>query len=99
MLAYEKGSLFDAWSDQFDHKIWIKAFEESGIDPDFYTTRERLAEEIFPWDFIDAGVTKEFLWREYGRALAGEVTKNCRTSCSGCGAAKYQGGVCVEDKD
>ena len=99
LLAYEKGSLFDAWSDQFDHKIWIKAFEESGIDPDFYTTRERLAEEIFPWDFIDAGVTKEFLWREYGRALAGEVTKNCRTSCSGCGAAKYQGGVCVEDKD
>lgn len=99
LRAYEKGSLFDAWSDFYDHGRWMAAFAETGIDPDFYTLRERKPEEIFPWDFIDAGVTKAFLRREYEHALAGEVTKNCRASCSGCGAGKYQGGVCVENKN
>lgn len=99
LRAYEKGCLFDAWSDYFRNEIWMEAFQETGIDPDFYTLRERKADEIFPWDFIDAGVTKPFLRREYENALAGKVTKNCRSACSGCGAGKYQGGVCVEDKD
>lgn len=99
LRAYEKGCLFDAWSDYFRNEIWMEAFQETGIDPDFYTLRERKADEIFPWDFIDAGVTKPFLRREYENALAGKVTKNCRAACSGCGAGKYQGGVCVEDKD
>ena len=99
LRAYEKGSLFDAWSDFYDHGRWMEAFAETGIDPDFYTLRERKPEEIFPWDFIDAGVTKAFLRREYEHALAGKVTKNCRDSCSGCGAGKYQGGVCVENKN
>ena len=99
LRAYEKGCLFDAWSDYFRNEIWMEAFKETGIDPDFYTLRERKEDEIFPWDFIDAGVTKPFLRREYENALAGKVTKNCRAACSGCGAGKYQGGVCVEDKD
>lgn len=97
--AYEKGCIFDAWSDFFDNEKWMEAFAETGIDPDFYTLRERSMDEIFPWDFIDAGVTKEFLKREYENALAGNVTKNCRLQCSGCGAGKYQGGVCVENKN
>ncbi len=98
LKAYEKGSLFDAWSDKFDNGIWMDVFAETGIDPGFYTLRERTEDEVFPWDFIDAGVTKTFLRREYENALAGKVTKNCRDFCSGCGAAKYQGGVCVENK-
>lgn len=99
LRAYEKGCLFDAWSDFFNYNVWMEAFEETGVDPDFYTLRERTPEERFPWDFIDAGVTKEFLKREYARAKNGEVTKNCRAACSGCGAAKYQGGVCVENSN
>ena len=99
LRAYEKGCIFDAWSDFFDNDAWQKAFAEAGIDPEFYTIRERSLDEIFPWDFIDAGVTKEFLKREYETALAGKVTKNCRMQCSGCGAGKYQGGVCVENKN
>ena len=99
LAAYEDGCLFDAWSDMFDNEKWMQAFAKTGIDPDFYTLRERPLDEIFPWDFIDAGVTREFLQREYQNALNGTVTKNCRMKCSGCGAGRYQGGVCVEDKN
>lgn len=66
---------------------------------DFYTTRERSLDEIFPWDFISCGVTKSFLAREWAKAQRGEVTLNCRQSCSGCGAAVYQEGVCVEGRN
>lgn len=99
LRAYEKGCLFDAWSDFFDNEKWMEAFEETGIDPDFYTLRERSLDEIFPWDFIDAGVTKDFLKREYANALEEKVTKNCRMQCNGCGAGKYKGGVCVENQN
>lgn len=97
--VYEKGGIFAAWSDFYDDSMWQDAFSECGIDPNFYTVRERDENEIFPWDFIDAGVTKQFLWREWQRALAGEVTPNCRQKCSGCGAMKYKGGVCCENKN
>lgn len=97
LRAYEKGCMFDAWSDFFNYDAWIEAFEETGVDPGFYTVRERPLDEILPWDFIDSGVTKEFLKREYAHALEGVVTKNCRQQCSGCGAGKYQGGVCIEN--
>ena len=99
LRAYEKGCIFDAWSDMFDNEKWMDSFKETGIDPDFYTLRERPSDEIFPWDFIDAGVTKDFLKREYANALAEKVTKNCRMQCNGCGVGKYKGGVCVEDKN
>ncbi len=99
LRAYEKGCLFDAWSDFFDYGKWKEAFLETGIDPDFYTLRERSLEETLPWDFIDAGVTKTFLQREYQNALAGKITPNCRVQCGGCGVGKYQGGVCVADSD
>ncbi|MCI8887885.1 MAG: TIGR03960 family B12-binding radical SAM protein [Hungatella sp.] len=97
--AYKSGALFDSWSEYFDNSLWIKAFESCGIDPDFYTVRERSLDEIFPWDFIDAGVSKEFLKKEWLLAMKGEVTPNCRQSCSGCGARGFGGGVCYEDKD
>ena len=66
---------------------------------DFYTLRERDMDEIFPWDFIRIGVTKKFLWKEWERAHAREVTPNCRQKCSGCGAAQYGGGVCTECRE
>ncbi len=99
LRAYEKGCLFDAWSDFYDHNKWMESFRETGIDPDFYTLRERDMEEVFPWDFIDAGVTKAFLKKEYADAQKGIVSPNCRMQCGGCGAGKYQGGVCVENPD
>ncbi len=97
--AYRNGALFDSWSEYFDNRLWEKAFEDCGVDPDFYTVRERALDEKFPWDFIDAGVSREFLEREWLLALKGQVSPNCRQKCSGCGARRFQGGVCYEDQD
>ena len=95
--VYRKGAMFDSWGEYFHNDLWMDAFAECGVDPDFYTVRERSLDEIFPWDFIDAGVSKEFLKREWKNALAGKVTPNCRQQCSGCGARGFGGGVCFED--
>ena len=95
--AYEKGAIFDAWSEYFNNELWLEAFSETGVDIDFYTRRPRALDELFPWDFIDAGVSKEFLKREWEMACGETVTPNCRTRCAGCGARKYGGGVCYED--
>ncbi len=95
--AYEKGALYDSWSEYFKNEAWMEAFQECGVDPDFYTVRERGLEEVFPWDFIDTGVTKEFLKREWKNAIRGQVTPNCRQQCSGCGARSFGGGVCFEN--
>ena len=99
LKAYEKGALYDAWSENFHYEIWKEAFAETGMDIEFYTLRERNTDEILPWDFIDAGVTKEFLIREWNQAKNETVTPNCRQRCSGCGARKYEGGVCFEGKN
>ena len=97
--AYRLGCLYDSWSDQFDNEKWMQAFENTGIDIAFYNHRERPLDEVFPWDFIDIGVTKDFLKREWNHAMNAEVTPNCRMKCSGCGVAKWKGGVCVENKN
>lgn len=97
--AYENGAIFDSWSEYFQESIWMEAFQRCGLSLDFYTTRERSLEEIFPWDFIDAGVSKEFLKREWQKAMKEEVTPNCRSRCAGCGALKFEGGVCFEGKN
>lgn len=97
--AYRLGCLYDSWNEHFRYDLWLKAFEETGIDVDFYNLRQRDADEIFPWDFIDCGVTKSFLRREWEKAMNDEVTPNCREKCAGCGAAVYQGGVCYEGKN
>ncbi|MBQ9119977.1 MAG: TIGR03960 family B12-binding radical SAM protein [Lachnospiraceae bacterium] len=94
--AYKAGCIYDAWSEYFRFDLWAKTFEENGVDISFYTSRERAKDEIFPWDFIDAGVTKEFLWREYQKGLEETVTPNCRKKCAGCGARSFNGGVCYE---
>ena len=99
LKAYEKGALYDAWSESFHYDIWKEAFKETGVDIEFYTLRERSTDEILPWDFIDAGVTKKFLIREWEQAKAETITPNCRQKCAGCGVLKYKGGVCCESKN
>lgn len=95
--VYEHGGFYDAWAEYFNYDRWLEAFKECGIDPDFYTKRLRADDEVFPWDFIDAGVTKEFMLREWKTALGETVTPNCRMRCSACGARQYGGGVCFEN--
>lgn len=97
--AYKSGCIFDAWTEFFDNDKWMAAFEKNDISMAFYTTRERDTDEILPWDFIDIGVTKRFLASEWEKAKQGIVTPNCREKCSGCGAAKFGGGVCFEGKN
>ncbi|WP_367565712.1 TIGR03960 family B12-binding radical SAM protein [Lacrimispora sp.] len=97
--AYKNGAIYDSWSEHFKNHIWMKAFETCGLDADFYTTRERDLDEVFPWDFIDSGVSKEFLKREWQNAINESVTPNCRQHCTGCGAMKFKGGVCYEAKN
>ena len=97
--AYENGALYDAWGENFVYKHWQDAFEQTGIDPSFYTERERSRDEILPWDFIQIGVTKKFLWNEWEKAKEEKITKNCRAGCSGCGAKVFGGGVCYEGQD
>ena len=97
--AYRLGCLYDSWSESFNNELWMQAFENTGIDPAFYNLRKREMDELFPWDFIDIGVTRKFLEREWNRAMNGEVTPNCRQQCSGCGAAQFGGGVCYEGKN
>ena len=60
LYAYQNGCMFDSWSECFHYDIWMSGFENCAVDPDFYTVRERKDDEIFPWDFLDCGVTKEF---------------------------------------
>ena len=98
--AYRQGAVFDAWTECFSFERWKKAFAITGIDLDFYTRRERSKDELFPWDFIDAGVTKSFLLREWEKAVSGGgTTPNCRLGCSGCGARVFGGGVCFEGQN
>lgn len=94
LAAYRAGALFDSWSEYWSWERWAKAMDETGIDLDFYNKRQRKEDELFPWDFIDAGVTKKFLLDEWHQALKGVVTPNCHQQCHGCGAAKFKGGVC-----
>lgn len=94
--AVENGCKFDGWGEYFDFDTWLRAFDECGIDPDFYTARERDYEEVLPWEHIDIGVTKEFLMRENEKAKQAKTTPNCRQQCSGCGVKSFGAGVCYE---
>lgn len=97
--AYQKGCIFDAWTEYFDPEKWEEAFKEENISIEFYTQRERKKEELLPWDFIDVGVTRTFLWNQYELSKKEQVTLNCRKHCSGCGAGIFGGGVCTEARN
>ncbi len=96
LYAYQHGQYFDAWGEYFSMDAWMEAFEACSISLDFYAYRMRPLDEILPWDFIDIGVTKDFMIREWETALSETVTPNCRAKCSGCGARSFGGGVCFE---
>ena len=93
--AYERGMMLDGWDEYFSYDNWLDVFSETGIDPAFYANRVFGRDELLPWDFIDIGVTKKFLQNEYDKALSGVTTPDCRTKCSGCGAASLCSGKCV----
>ncbi|MBQ9550161.1 MAG: TIGR03960 family B12-binding radical SAM protein [Lachnospiraceae bacterium] len=95
LRAYRNGAVYDSWSEIFEKSRWDEAFRSTGIEKTFYTERERDTSELLPWDFIDTGVSKDFLIREWENAKKGVVTPNCREKCSLCGAAGFKTGVCV----
>lgn len=97
LYVYERGGIYDSWSEFHKKELWDEAIEATNTDVDFYVTRSRDEDEIFPWDFLDTGVTKNFLLREWHNAINETVTPNCRMKCSGCGAASFGGGVCFEN--
>ena len=94
--AYRRGCLLDSWSEYFHNDVWMECFKDCGLDIGFYTTRVREDDEIFPWDFLDCGVTREFLLREWKKAQAQTVSPNCKVQCQGCGANRFGGGICYE---
>ncbi len=99
LSAYRKGCIYDAWSESFRYDKWQEAMAETGVSEEFYNLRTRDLDEIFPWDFIDTGVTKEYLKREWKRALEEKVTPNCRQACANCGVKVFGGGVCFEGQN
>ena len=70
----------------------MKAFSDAGVDPDFYTVRERTENELMPWDFVNVGVRRSFLYREYKNAFENKLSPDCRKQCMGCGANCFIGG-------
>ena len=83
--AWQNGARFDAWSEHFNLRHWQAAFETTGVDPDFYSKRERTIDEVLPWDHINAGVRKTFLARDYEWSKTGRTRPDCRTQCYSCG--------------
>lgn len=94
--AFEKGARFDGWNQYFDFNIWKEALKECNVDGDFYAYRQREYDEILPWDFIDTGVSKEFLIKENERAKNAELTPDCRQGCKNCGVNVNLEGECFE---
>ncbi len=92
--AWQLGCRFDGWSDHFRNDLWLQALRDVGIDPAFYALRDRAEDEVFPWDHLDAGPSKEFLLDEWHKAQSAETTPDCRLGCEGCGMNRYEG-VCV----
>lgn len=99
LYVYHKGCFYDAWSEYFHNDVWMEAFAACGLDPDFYSHRERPLDEILPWDFLDCGVSRSFLEREWQKAKNETISPNCKQACQGCGAARFGCGICVEPRD
>ena len=99
LRAHNLGCKLDGWNECFRLDLWKQAFADEGIDMEFYV-RERNYDEILPWDFVDIGVSRDFMIKENENAKKAATTPNCREKCSGCGAAslcsKKEGCVCFE---
>ena len=83
--AWQNGAKFDAWNDHPKAEAWGNAFAEHGLDPAFYTHRQRRTDEIFPWDHISAAVRKNFLFQDFRQSLEGQIRVDCRLNCFACG--------------
>ena len=99
LYVYHKGCFYDAWSEYFHNDVWMEAFAACCLDPDFYSHRERPLDEILPWDFLDCGVSRSFLEREWQKAKNETISPNCKQACQGCGAARFGCGICIEPRD
>lgn len=93
--AVKSGCRFDSWDEHFRFDKWMKAFEECGINPDWYL-RERSYDEVLPWEHISIGISQKYFMQENEKAKLAETTPNCREKCSGCGVNSYKAGVCFE---
>ena len=83
--AWKNGARFDAWNDHRKVEAWGSAFAEHGLNPDFYTHRQRRTDEVFPWDHISAAVRKNFLFQDFRQSLEGQIRVDCRLNCYACG--------------
>ncbi len=86
--AYEKGCTFDGWDSCFKLDMWLEAFDECGIDPNFYVARDFKLDEVFPWDHLLPGTKKSHLIEERERSRNAEVTLECSKKCANCGSAE-----------
>jgi len=98
-IAHDKGCKFDGWNDIFSFDKWMTAFNEAGVDPEFFAYRKRTHAEFFPWDIIDPGIDKKFLLRELERSKKAEVTPDCRIRCHDCGINRLKDGDFCEAKN
>lgn len=89
MQAWKYGARLDAWGEHFDMRIWQNAFDETGVDPEFYLYRQRSLGEILPWDHISSGVEKDYLRMELQKARNGHFTPDCRRRCQNCGVCDH----------
>ncbi|MDD3832396.1 MAG: TIGR03960 family B12-binding radical SAM protein [Oscillospiraceae bacterium] len=97
--AFDRGCKRDAWSEHFNLNTWLDVMADLEIEPAFYANRRREYDEILPWDHLDYGITKSFLINENRNAHQSITTPHCRIDCSGCGAAVWKGGVCIDKRD
>ena len=94
--AYRRGCCFDGWDEQFRYDSWLEVFRGLGFDTAFYANRTIGLDEVTPWSHLDYGVSREYLVREYQKALGAQTTPPCNRACSGCGANKLLGGACFD---
>ena len=91
--AMGHGARLDGWDEYFNNEIWMEAFRACGVDPAFYAQRAYEKDEVLPWQTIDVGVSRDFFWKERELAYQSQITPDCRSQCSACGANCLEGGV------
>ena len=94
--AFRRGCYFDSWEEHFHFDTWMQVFRDMGVDPAFYANRALGFDETLPWDHLDYGVTKQYLIREYEKAMQARTTQPCNRACAGCGANNLLGRACFD---
>lgn len=94
--AFRRSCYFDSWEEHFRFDTWMQVFRDMGVDPAFYANRALGFDETLPWDHLDYGVTKQYLIREYEKAMQARTTQPCNRACAGCGANNLLGRACFD---